>query len=351
MVLETVVKRFSILIGCLCLFVSCDKKQTLDNLLLEMETKKEAMGTVSIFKDGNEIYNTSFGYKKLESKKRADENTRYWIGSVSKTYTATIVLQLIEEGKISYNKKLGEFFPSIVNANEITIKDLLLHRSGLHNVTNDPSFEVWIAEPRDRKEMISRIKKFNPDFKPNKMTKYSNTNYVLLSYIVEDLEQKSFEEILEERIFKKLNLQRTSFNDTLNLANNEAMDYFPENGKWSPIVYQTNLTGTMGAGGIISTAREVNVFYSELFGGKFLSAETLKTMTTPVGDDLGMGIAVSTMKGYDIYGHTGRIDGFRSMAAYFPEEKLSIALTFNCGKGSMAKKMKRVLNAYRYTFK
>lgn len=129
------------------------------------------------------------------------------------------------------------------------------------------------------------------------------------------------------------------------------MDYFPENGKWSPIVYQTNLTGTMGAGGIISTAREVNVFYSELFGGKFLSPETLTTMTTPVGDDLGMGIAVSTMKGYDIYGHTGRIDGFRSMAAYFPEEKLSIALTFNCGKGSMAKKMRRVLNAYRYTFK
>ncbi|CAL2083611.1 D-alanyl-D-alanine carboxypeptidase [Tenacibaculum sp. 190524A05c] len=343
--------RFLFLFVLFSFFASCSKKQTLDELLLEMETNKEAMGTISIFKQGAEIYNSSFGYKKMESKERANENTRYWIGSISKTYTATIILQLIDEGKISFNRKLGEFFPGIVNAKEITIKDLLLHRSGLHNVTNDPSFEVWIAEPRSRKEMIARIKKFKPVFKPNKMTEYSNTNYVLLSYIAEKIEDKSFEEILERRIFKRLNLKRTSFNDTLNLANNEAMDYFPENGDWSPITYQTNLTGTMGAGGIISTAREVNIFYNDLFSGEFLSDQTLKTMTTPVGDDLGMGIAVSTMKGSDIYGHTGRIDGFRSMAAYFPEEKLSIALTFNCGKGSMVKKMKRVLNAYRYTFK
>lgn len=125
------------------------------------------------------------------------------------------------------------------------------------------------------------------------------------------------------------------------------MDYFPEDGKWSPIVYQTNLIGTMGAGGIISTAKEVNIFVQNLFNGKMISPKNLKIMTT-AKDELGMGVGVSRFNSELVYGHDGRIDGFKSIVGYFPEKKLSVALTFNCARGSMVKKLKNIIRAYQY---
>ena len=342
-------KHFFIILLCSFSFFNCSPDLTLDELLNEYETQKKAMGTVSIFKDGKEIYNNSFGLKNIEKNLKADSDTKYWIGSITKSYTATTILQLVDEKKLSLNTNLSDFFPEITNAKSITIKQLLKHRSGLYNITMSPNFEVWIAEPRNREQMVSKIKEFKPAFKPGEKTSYSNTNFILLSYIAEIIEKKSFKEILNQRIFKSLNLKRTAFADTLNLTKNEAMDYYPENGKWLPITYQTNLIGTAGAGGIISTAKEINVFYNNLFDGKLLSKEALKEMTTPT-DELGMGLGISKYKGFLTYGHDGRIDGFRSIAVYAPEKNLSIALTFNCSKVSMTKTLMRVFKAYQKTF-
>jgi len=334
----------------LLLLLSCAENKTLDELLTTLETDKIAMGTVSIFKDDKEIYNNSFGYKNLEKKERANDETRYWIGSISKVYTATLILQLIEEGKLSYDTRLAAYFPDIPNAKDITIKNLLQHQSGIYNITRSPNFEVWIAEPRGRKEMIAKIMNFPSEFRPGEKTSYSNTNFVLLSYILEDVESKSFEEILTTRILKKLDLKRTSFADILNLENNEAMDYFPLNNSWSPIVYQTNLTGPMGAGGIISTAKEVNIFFQALFNGDILNQKSLKEMTTAV-NELGMGLGITKFNGMLTYGHNGAMDGFKSIAAYAPELGVSIALTFNCSRVSMTKNLSRVFEAYTYTYR
>ena len=343
------IKKISLLLLLAILLFNCSENKTLDELLITLETDKIAMGTVSVYKSGNEIYNKSFGLKNIETKEKANEKTRYWIGSITKTYTATVILQLVDEAKIRLNTTLDTYFPNIPNAKKITISHLLQHRSGLFNITNNPDFEVWIAEPRSRDQMLARIKQYDPQFQPGEKASYSNTNFIILSYIAEDIEGMTFKQILNNRIFKPLQLKRTSFADTLNLANNEAMDYFPENGEWSPIVYQTNLTGTMGAGGIISTAKEVNIFYQSLFSGELISEASLKAMTTEK-DELGLGIGISKYKGFRTYGHDGSIDGFRSIVVYNPEEKLSIALTFNCSKVAMTSNLKRVFDAYNVTF-
>lgn len=342
-------KKVLILLASISFLYSCSADVTLDQLLQEYETEKRAMGTVSIFKNGKEIYNKSFGLANLETQQKANAQTKYWIGSISKTYTATVILQLINEGKIELETKLDKFFPKIENAKNISVNQLLKHRSGLYNITQSPNFESWIAEPRTRAEMVSKLKSHKAAFKPGEKSSYSNTNFILLSYIAEIIEDKSFKEILSERIFRKLNLERTTFADTLNLTKNEAMDYFPENGKWSPITYHTNLIGTMGAGGIISTAKEINVFYQNLFDGKLISPNLLTKMTTPI-NELGMGIGVSEFDGIKTFGHDGRIDGFRSIAVYAPEKKLSIALTFNASKVSMSKNLIQIFEAYQFTF-
>ncbi|QOD60519.1 beta-lactamase family protein [Polaribacter haliotis] len=331
------------------LFFSCSTPRTLDELLIDFEKENKAMGTISIFKDDKEVFNKSFGLANLEKNKKANDETKYWIGSITKTYTAAVILNLVDEKKLSYDTKLNDFFPDIKNSENITITQLLKHRSGLYNITKSPNFESWIAEPRSRLEMISKLNEFESEFNPGEKTSYSNSNFIVLSYIAEIIEKKPFKEILNERIFTKLNLKRTAFADTLNITKNEAMDYFPENGKWSPITYQTNLLGTMGAGGIISTAKEINIFYNALFSGKLLSKEALKEMTTPI-NELGMGLGISEYEGLKTYGHDGRIDGFRSIAMYAPEKNFSIVLTFNASKVSMKESLIRVFEAYKHTY-
>ena len=173
------IKKTSLLLLLAILLFNCSENKTLDELLITLETDKIAMGTVSVYKSGNEIYNKSFGLKNIETKEKANEKTRYWIGSITKTYTATVILQLVDEAKIRLNTTLDTYFPNIPNAKKITISHLLQHRSGLFNITNNPDFEVWIAEPRSRDQMLARIKQYDPQFQPGEKASYSNTNFYL----------------------------------------------------------------------------------------------------------------------------------------------------------------------------
>lgn len=341
-------KRIFLFLGALCFFVSCTKSQNLNELLNDYEKENEAMGTVSILKNGNNFYGKSIGYANIELDKKNNAETKFRIGSISKTFTATIILQLLDEGKLSLKNSLSQYFPEIPNSENITISDMLYHRSGIYNITTDKNFEVWISEPRSRDEMITKIKSKSSLFKPNSKLEYSNSNYILLAYIAEDIDKKVFGEIVNHRIIDKLNLKRTDFGKDIDFSKNEAMCYYPENGKWHPITFHTNLTGTMGAGGVISNAKEVSIFYNALFTGKLISKESLKLMTTPK-EEMGMGISVNEFNDLVVYGHDGAIDGFRSIAAYMPKLKLTICFTFNASSGSHSQKLLKIFKAYKYT--
>ncbi len=320
-----------IVVGFLCSFLI--QSQTinttdLNKLFDNYELNNKAMGTISIFKNGEEVYNRSIGLALLEHNKKANELTKYRIGSITKTFTATIILQLINEGKLILNKVLSNYFPQIPNANKITIENLLYHRSGLYNITNEKDFSVWINKPRNRKEMLKKIENHTPVFNPDEKTAYSNTNYILLSYIAEELEGEKFPEILERRIVKPLKLKRTLVGKDINTNKNEAFSYYFEENKWKPITLTTNLKGPIGAGAIVSTAKEVNVFYDNLFSGNIIPEKMLKGMLTVKGG-MCMGASSFNYKGLTVYGHDGGIDGFRSMAIHIPEKNLSLAFTFN----------------------
>lgn len=329
----------------LCLQSQTIDKTKLDSLLNSFEENKMGMGTISIFKDGKEIYQKPIGFSNLDSKTKADEFTKYRIGSVTKTFTATILMQLIDEKKLSLNTTLNTYFPKIKNAERITIENLLYHRSGLHNVTSEEGFINWISKPRNRKEMLEKFIKNGVDFEPNTKTSYSNTNYILLSYIAEDLDKKSFSEILTNRITEPLHLTRTLYGKEVDVKQNEALSYYQEDSEWKPITLQTDLTGPMGAGAIVSTARELNVFYHNLFSGNLTTKESLKNMKS-VKENMGIGMSQLVFKGLKVYGHDGGIDGFRSMAAYVPSKKVSITLTFNTADTSVTPILISILETY-----
>ena len=339
------IKQLFVFIGVVCSFFTYAQQVNLDKLLRSFETERKAMGTVSIFQNGEEVYNKSFGKANLALNKVADNNTQYRIGSISKVYTASIVLKLIEEEKLKLNTLLNTYFSEIPNSNTITIKHLLSHQSGLFNVTDEEGFDTWIRKPRNRKEIIDKIIKGGVVFEVGTQTAYSNSNFILLSYIIEEIEKKPFSKVLEKRIFEPFNLKRTSFGSKLNPKGNEAFSYYLNMGVWTPIYQETNLKSIVGAGGITSTAKEINVFYNALFSEKLISRELINKMVTPI-NEWGLGISVLNFQDMIIYGHDGGIDGFQSLAVYLPDYELSIAFTFNAATLPATQSAIQILQTY-----
>lgn len=298
----------------------------MDSLFSLIESNQKGMGSFSIFQNDNEVYHKSFGYGSVEDNLKATEKTKYRIGSISKTFTATIIMQFVDENKLTLETTLDKFFPELPNSKTITIEQLLRHRSGLHNFTDDDDYETYKERPKSRKEMIDIFIKKGSDFEPDKKHQYSNTNYVILSYIIEILENKSFGTVLQDRIVNPLKLENTYLGKKINPANNEAKSY-TKTTKWR-LSKETDMSIPIGAGAIVSTPTDLNIFIFNLFSGKLVSKKSLETMTTLV-DNYGMGLIQFPFDELKGFGHTGGIDAFQSMVGYFPDKNVSFAYCSN----------------------
>lgn len=312
----------------LCLTVSAQSfdKQKLDSLLSLIENNERGMGSISIFQDGKEVYQKSYGYAYLENGVKNDSSTKFRIGSITKTFTATVIMKLIENKKLSLTTKLSDFYPQIKNADKITIAHLLQHRSGIANFTSANDYMQWHTEKQTKEQVIDRIASGDISFDPNEKFEYSNSNYVLLTFISEDVSEKKFPELLQEIIIKPCNLKHTSVGSKINLENNEALSY-SRLLEWT-LEKETDMSIPLGAGYIISTPFDLNVFLSCLFTGKVVTEETLNQMTAVI-DNFGFGLIRVPFYEKRGYGHTGGIDGFQANAFYFPQEKVSVSLTSN----------------------
>ncbi len=284
------------------------------------------MGSVAIFQNGKIIYTRSAGFSDYENKIKANENSKYRIGSISKTITATLILKAIEEGKITLDKKLADFYPSIKNADKITIEQLLQHRSGIHSFTDDEDYETWRTESKSEKELVDIISRGNSEFEPDSIFQYSNPNYILLSFILQKIYNKPYAKIVREKIVLPLGLNHTFFGSHINSQNNECYSY-SYSGKWEKEA-ETDMSIPMGAGGIVSSPSDMVKFGNALFSGKIISKESFAEMTN-LKDGYGMGIIKLPFYENTGFGHTGAIDGFSSMLSFYPESGVTFALLSN----------------------
>lgn len=301
-------------------------KTKLDNYFSALESNNKLMGTVSVSKDGQTIYSNSIGFSDVENGIKANENTKYRIGSISKTFTAVLVLKVVEEGKLELNQTIDLFFPTIPNADKITIENLLNHRSGIHNFTNSIAYLAWHTQAKTEKEMVKIIADGGSDFNPGSKGDYSNSNYVVLTYILEKVFDKSFSNLLNEKIIQPIGLKHTYFGGKIDTQKNESKSYkYAQN--WIAEA-ETDLSIPMGAGGIVSTPSDLTRFGNALFSGKLLKPESLELMKTIKE---GYGLGLFSIPFYDQlgFGHTGGIDGFSSAYFYFPKDNISYALTSN----------------------
>ena len=301
-------------------------KVKLDNYFKALEKNNKFMGSVAVSKNGKLIYSKSIGYADLENKIKATEKTKYRIGSITKSFTAILILKAIENKKLDINETIDKWFPTITNSKKITIKQLLTHRSGIHNFTNNVDYLQWNTQSKTEKEMIEIIKKGGSDFQPSTRAAYSNSNFVLLTFILERIFNTSYSELVQTYIVKPIRLTNTYVFGKINTANNESKSY-NYLGFWKE-ESETNFTVPLGAGAITSTPTDLIKFANALFEGQLLTPESLKIMKT-IKEGYGSGLFQVPFYSSIGFGHTGGIDGFRSVYSYFEDEKISYALTSN----------------------
>ena len=325
-------KLFSILLftgiafGTVC--AQSINKPKLDSLFNILADKHKAMGSLTVSKNGTVLYSRAIGYCSMtgSDQKPSTSLTKYRIGSISKMFTATMIFQLIEEGKLKLTTTLDTFFPDLPNAGTITISNLLNHRSGLHNFTNDPEYLQWMTQQKTRDEMLAILSKNAADFQPNEKAAYSNTNFVLLGYIIETIDKQPYAKSLEKRIASAIGLSNTYAGGRTNPDHDESYSY-EFTGQWQQAP-ETDMSIPGGAGAVVSTPTDLTRFIEALFTLKLVSQNSLSQMQT-MTDGSGMGMFQIPFSTKKAYGHNGGIDGFASALAYFPVDGLAIAYCTN----------------------
>jgi len=298
----------------------------LDSFFQALETNNKFMGSVALSQNGKLIYKKSIGFSDVETQAKPNENTKYRIGSITKTFTTVLVFKAIEEKKLKLTDKIDAYFPTIKNAQKITIENLLHHRSGIHSFTDNEDYLIWNTQAKTEKELTEIIVKGGSDFEPDSKAQYSNSNFVLLTFILQKVNKKDYAKILEENIIKPISLKNTSVGKKISLTNNECNSY-KFAGNWIKEA-ETDMSVPLGAGAIVSTPGDLTKFADALFNGKLISSESVEQMKT-IKDNYGMGLFKIPFYDKTGFGHTGGIDGFSSVFSYFPEDKIGFALTSN----------------------
>ena len=305
-------------------------KQSMDNFLSLLSENNKAILSIEIVEKGKKVYQNQTGFSYYEATGegvKPDAQTQYRVGSITKMFTATLIMQLVEQEKLSLSTKLSAFYPEIKNADIITIDHMLTHKSGLYNYTDDVNYRKYSSDSQSQAQMIARFADFESVFKPGKKYSYSNTNYMLLGYIIERITGESYQSVLQTNIIDKLNLKNTHLGSAIDTDKNQARSFYYSKSDWQ-IKKQRHMSTVTAAGAIISSPQDLNIFNNALMSGKLVSKTTLNQM---LSKSYSYGKGISKFPFYKRYchGHYGLIDGFNNVLVYFPDDDMSLAISVN----------------------
>jgi D-alanyl-D-alanine carboxypeptidase len=308
---------------------------------LDRLTVTEAPGAIALLRDGNRTIRLTSGYGNLETKTPIRATDRFRIGSVTKTFVATVVLQLAGEGKLRLDDTVERWLPGLVpNGKNITVRELLNHTSGLFDVASDQGFiarllwkrtEVWT--PR---KMIAIATAHKPLFAPGASWSYSNTGYILLGLIVEAATGNPIGTELDRRIFRPLHLRATSFARSPRMSGTYANGYLPLDGSRPRDATVFSQSSSWAAGAIVSTTDDVANFYRALLRGRLLRPRLLRAMETtvpvaadPHGGGSGLGLFETGLPCGRVWGHEGTAFGYKTITYSSRDATLQIVVTVN----------------------
>jgi CubicO group peptidase (beta-lactamase class C family) len=267
--------------------------------------------------------------------------TIFRIGSMTKQFTASAILKLQEEGKLSVKDKLSKYIPDFPRGSEVTLRQLLTHTSGIHDYTPEPDHLSDVAKPTTTEALIGKIKKSPYDFDPGTKWRYDNSGYTLLGYIVEKVSGQSYGDFLRENFFQPLGMTNTGVYRANPGLPHEALGYsLGTNGFERPFYIDPSWNG--GDSALYSTVEDLYRWNEGIFNCRVLDAASLKAAFIPVvmeasqlnsGYGYGFGWFVGRYRGLRDISHGGAIPGFSSLLLRLPDEKFTVVVLANALDG------------------
>lgn len=305
----------------------------------------EFMGSVTVSQNGDIIYQKSVGYADIGAGVKAGPKSKYLIGSVSKTMTTVMAFRAIDAGLLSLDSTLESFFPEagITNADKICIDDLLYHRSGMHDIFEHDDYYDWYTTYQSRDDILAKMDGVPADFEPGEGQAYCNAGFVLLSYILEDIYDKSFAELIASQIAKPAKLKDTYVPAALDHSKNECRSYKATDDGWVEDA-ETSLSFPLGAGSVISTPTDLVKFFNALFDGVY--GEGIIDRMSGTWGALGRGLFPFFYYADHGVGHPGGIDSFITELCHFDRNDLVVAINTNGTSKDINEILAAVLNVF-----
>lgn len=304
-------------------------KARLEQVASSYTAKNAFMGAVLVVDGDRVLLDKGYGMADLEWGNANAPDVKFRLGSLTKQFTATLVLLLQQDGKLKIDAPVSTYLPDAPKTWEkITVAELLGHTSGIHSFTDLKEFPVWSMSPHTAEEELALFRDKPLDFEPGSKFAYSNSNYEVLGAIIEKVSTRIYGDLLRERIFEPLGMKDSGLdNDDLILAK-RAQGYRP-GPTGLRLARSESMTVPWAAGSIYSTTGDLLKWERGLFGGKVLSPESLKAMTTPGKSNYGLGVFVADKDGHKVISHGGGIEGFNTYLSYMPDRRLAVVVLSN----------------------
>lgn len=331
------------------IFLSCftllaqSKVEKIENLLEKYHEYNLFNGSALVAADGEVILKEGFGMANMEYDIPNQPNTKHRLGSITKQFTAALILQLAEEGKLKLDEPISTYLPDYKGpaADKVTIHHLLTHSSGIPNYTSfEGFFEEHSRDPYSPGDFVKMFADSTLQFTPGEKFSYSNSGYFLLGYIIEKVTGKPYEQVLQERILDPLNMKDTGYDHHATILKNRASGY-EKNGDGYVNAPYLDMSLPYAAGSLYSTVEDLYKWDRALYDNKLLSEESKKLMFSPYVKDgdgyyaygwnitnLPIGKTKDSVK---VIAHGGGINGFNTLIARFPEDENLIVLLNNTG--------------------
>jgi D-alanyl-D-alanine carboxypeptidase len=311
-------------------------QQKIDKIATDTLAKSEAPSiSIAVVKDGRIAYVHAYGNASLDPATPAKADMRYSIGSVSKQFTATAILLLQEQGKLSLDDKVSKFVPGLTRANEISIRELLSHTSGYQDYWPQDYVFPMMLEPVTAQKILEIWAHKPLDFEPGTQWQYSNTNYVIAGVIVEKASGMSLVQFLREKVFVPLRMKSVADVNEAKLGNGDPKGYLRYAlGPLRPAPKEG--TGWLFAAGELAMSAEdlakwdVSIIEQKVLQpASYLQLESATLLRNGLGTGYGLGIGISRQSGHRALAHSGGVSGFTSQNIVFPDEGAAVVAFTN----------------------
>jgi CubicO group peptidase (beta-lactamase class C family) len=296
-------------------------------------------GSALVAENGKVIYKGGFGLANMEWNIPNTPDTKFRLGSITKQFTATLTMQLVEQGKIKLDAKISDYLPDYRKdiGQKVTIHQLLTHTSGIPSYTGQPGFVDNVSRnPYKVDEFVKKYASGDLEFEPGSKYAYNNSGYFLLGAIIEHVTGKPYEQVLKEKIFDPAGMKNTGYDHHDTIIPKRATGYGRTADGYTNAAY-LDMSIPYAAGSMYSTVEDLYLWDQALHTDKLLSAQSKALMYKPFLEEYAYGWVVQNasfkQNGNDvqIIRHGGGINGFTTTIVRFPQEKNLIVMLDNTG--------------------